>query len=376
MRSQKLIRKSFLHFFNHSKANWNGVSCLALGIILFSLTVASIADLEGIDRGSTTPEFDACAYQRFVLLYPDDEEDEQEEEAEEGFVQNFFMDWNTTEGKVVGARRFILRQEFQIEIDRINGVCKLQPKQLNKLAIASKGGVKKALKDWQQKTLARFEAFNGNQENDVEREPVEEEKYTDISAIDDQTLQLADNGFFGDVQNDTVANNSLWKKTLNSTLSKEQKDAWKAFITEQREVKREMMADATIASLNLKIGLTAEQKVEFTELVRPEILEAKLEMVENVASQYENYLYLYYASKVKNSKLKKILTESQMQLWKLTVSTAKQYGSLFERDNRVVRRNGNVWDQQGFELTMFIESAVEFVEELADFAVSIFKGRR
>lgn len=373
MRSQKLIRKSFLHFFNHSKANWNGVSCLALGIILFSLTVASIADLEGIDRGSTTPEFDACAYQRFVLLYPDDEEDEQEEE---GFVQNFFMDWNTTEGKVVGARRFILRQEFQIEIDRINGVCKLQPKQLNKLAIASKGGVKKALKDWQQKTLARFEAFNGNQENDVEREPVEEEKYTDISAIDDQTLQLADNGFFGDVQNDTVANNSLWKKTLNSTLSKEQKDAWKAFITEQREVKREMMADATIASLNLKIGLTAEQKVEFTELVRPEILEAKLEMVENVASQYENYLYLYYASKVKNSKLKKILTESQMQLWKLTVSTAKQYGSLFERDNRVVRRNGNVWDQQGFELTMFIESAVEFVEELADFAVSIFKGRR
>jgi len=212
-----------------------------------------------------------------------------------------------------------------------------------------------------------------NAEDDDDREPVEEKTYTDASDIDSQTLQLASNAYTSNVRNETTATNSFWKKTLKSTLSKGQKEIWDEFITEQRTVKREKMADAAIEKLNFEFGLTPDQKEEFIELVRPEMLKAKLEMVETVGKHYESYLYLYHASKVKESKLKAVLTKAQMQRWKMVVSTAKGYASWFE--DRPARRGArNVWERQGFGVMSLLKSAGSVADAIIDFGSKLFKS--
>ena len=128
----------------------------------------------------------------------------------------------------------------------------------------------------------------------------------------------------------TIVNSTFWKKTLNSTLSKEQKETWENFVTEQLEHKREKMADAAIASFNIEFGLTLEQQEAFAELVRPKLLGIKLKTIETIGRKYERHMYSYYASKASKSEIEKIFTKAQMQQWKITVSTAKYHRSWFE----------------------------------------------
>jgi len=358
----------------HCRSRHFSIVCFLLCAILFAVSISLVAGDREFDRGDTEWGTQGCHL--VVLVQPDDDDEDEEEEEEEDPVQDIFVRWNTTEAKVFGARRFLLKKEFQIELERVNAVCKLEPKQIKKLEIASKGGVKKALKDWKKVTLPRFGINLNGADVDEDREPVEEKVYTDSSDIDSQTMQLASNAYSSNVKEATAANNTFWKKTLKTTLSKEQKEVWEAFVTEQRELRRATMADAAIEKLNFKFGLTPEQKKKFVELVRPEILKAKLELVESVGMHYERYLYLYQVSKVSDTKIEKVLTEAQMQQWKLVVSTARNYGSMFEdRPARQRRRaNRNVWDRAGFGLTDLLESVGAVADALEDFGNRIFKS--
>ena len=376
MNSRKLFQMSVLHcLLRHCKTHRGVIARLVIcAILLCTILLASIVEQDQFAPYVVDSALESQEYHLVVCLQDEDEDDDDDDEP----APDRFANWNTTEAKVFGARRFILKQEFQMELDRINAVCKLEPKQIKKLNIASKGGVKKALKEWRKKTLTQFGMFNQNginAEDDADREPIEEKTYKDASDIDTQTLQLASNAYTSNVRNETIANNSFWKKTLESTLLKEQKDVWEDFITQQRKVKREEMADAAIEKLNFELALTPEQKRAFIELVRPEMLEAKLELVENVGKHYENYLYLYHASKVKESKLKKVLTKAQLQRWKIVVSTTKNYSSWFEdRPARV--RNWNVWERQGFGVTALLEVTGAVADAITEFATRIFKNAR
>jgi len=364
---------------SRSLAHWANTVCFAACAILLLLSLAFVVAERKSERGGEVASFFETQNRHLVVLRVpvDDEEDEDEEEEDDGNVAagNFFANWNTTEAKVYGAKRFLLKQEFQIELDRVNSVCGLEPKQIKKLEIAAKGGVKKGLKDWKEKTMSRFGGINGNQPDDdaPEQESVEEETYTNVADIDRQTLQLVNNGFMVSAHVETVANNKLWAKTLSSTLSQQQKKAWKDFIVELRESKREKMADATVESLNVTLGLTLTQKDEFAKLIRPEMMKAKLEMVETIGKYYEHHMYVYYASKAKQPKLKEILTDAQMQRWNLETTTAETYKSWFDPAPQR-RADANRWQRQGFGLMALLEAAGSIADQFTDF-FNRFLGR-
>ena len=216
MKSSNLCPMSVLNsLLWHFRIHRVSIVCFAVCAILFALTISFVAGGREVERGDVDSVFktEAQSCRLVVLLQPDDDEDEEDEEEEEA---DPFTPWRTTEAKVLGARRFVLKQQFQIEVDRVNGVCKLEPKQLKKLQVASKGGVKKVLKEWRKTTLQRFGRVNRNGANDDDREPVEEKVYTDVSEIDQQTLQLASNAY--NTTEVTTANNEFWKKTLTMCL--------------------------------------------------------------------------------------------------------------------------------------------------------------
>ena len=273
MISRKLFRMPVLHrLFRHCKIHCVAIACLVACAILFSSAVRQ----DKIEPNAAKSVFESQRCHLVVFRQDGDEDVEVEEPT-----PVIFELWATTESRTLGAKRFILKQEFQIEIDRLHSVCRLEPKQLKKFEIASKGGIKKGVEDW---TTALYKKVTGykNPLDDPDREPIEEERYTDISEIDAQTLHLASNGFFNEVRPKTIVNSTFWKKTLNSTLSKEQKETWENFVTEQLEHKREKMADAAIASFNIEFGLTLEQQEAFAELVRPKLLGIKLKTIETI----------------------------------------------------------------------------------------------
>lgn len=375
MISRKLFQMPVLHgLFRHSQIHWVAIVCFVACAILFS----SVVRQKQLEPSFEEPVFDSQACHLVVLLQDDDDEgDDEDDDVDDEPAPDLFANWGTTEAKVLGAKRFLLKQEFQMELDRVNAVCSLEPKQIKKLEIASKGGVKKSLKDWRKKILTQFGMLNRNgmnAEDDDKREPVEEEQYTDVDDINQMALLLASNEYVSNVNNETTPNNSFWKKTLKSTLSKDQKKVWDDFITEQRKAKRKKMAEAAIEKLSFELGLTPDQKGKFAELVLPEIQKAKLETVETIGKHYESHLYLYHASKVKESKLKLVLSSAQMQKWKAVSVASKQYASYFE-DKPVRRANGNLWERQGFGLTAFLEAAADFFEAVVDIGNRIFKGQ-
>lgn len=264
--------------------------------------------------------------------------DDVEEDAQQ--AQDVFATWQTTERKVMGAKRFLLQQEFQVEIERVQSICELDSKQIKKIEIAAKGGVKKMLNEWKTESLQMFGFDRSGKER--KSKPIKEKKYFDVSEIDSQTMQVAGDGFMSHAVNKTVSSNMFWIKTIKSTLNQSQYKTWETFISDQRKAKRKAMVKSNIETLNLKLGLTPEQKPAFANLVRPKMMKAKLEIVENVGRYYEPFLYYYYASKASDSQLKKILSEAQLQHWKMTVGPAKNYGSMFDDNNAVAQRAGGV----------------------------------
>ncbi|MDB2686074.1 hypothetical protein N9Y42_02580 [Mariniblastus sp.] len=227
--------------------------------------------------------------------------------------------------KMQAAKRFQLTQTFQVEVEELTRVSNLDSKQQKKLSIAAKGGVKKLLAKWGEKRGIDLDA-DGQKKSETDDEKVE---ITDADQIDEQTLMMMDM----DANNMSPFNaekpleNPFWKKTVAKVLTSEQLATLKTFREEQAKAKKAAQIVTMMQILNAELGLSPTQSDELQRLIKPQIDAAKpLSM-----ALYDMFMTLYYASKVEEDALKKLLSEAQHQKWKMLMLPMKQFGQMLDQ---------------------------------------------
>ena len=317
------------------------------------VAVAAVADDE--DDESEDDEEDDFEDEDFK-----NEEDDFEDEEEENVVVNR---WGTTMPKMEGAKKFILEQDFLSEIDQVNQICELTAKQKTKLKIASRGAVKKQVKKWKTQAAQQFGnmglANNMDDDDDDEDDKKKKKKkraakpvvYEKASEIDAQTMQLVSNMWGGSIIKESSTESAFWKKALRSTLTKEQLKTFNQHRQQQDDIRRAKVAEATVETLCYELRLTDEQKAAYSELVLPEVMQAK----QNVAAMYEKHVLYYYATKASKSKVKKILSEAQFQKFEVMTNYSKQLGPMVEQQN--VQVAGGMDEDTQLVSSLFFEVA-------------------
>jgi len=91
--------------FRHYKFLWVAIACFTVCTIPFS----SVLRQDRIEPSVGKPALESLKC-HLVACRQDDDEEEEEDEP----VPDLFENWGTTESKVLGARRFVLKQEFQM----------------------------------------------------------------------------------------------------------------------------------------------------------------------------------------------------------------------------------------------------------------------
>lgn len=286
------------------------------------------------------------------------------DEEDEPAAVNMINNWGTSKEKVYGAKKFLLEQDFAVEVEQAIAVCELDDRQLKRLKIASKGAIKKAFEKWKKTGLQQFGMALGNAANGDDEEEEEEitpEVYTDADDIDMQTMQLA-SGMMNPFQNEIPSDSKFWKKALKASIGDEQHQILMKHRADRDQLKREKNVTATIEALAFELRLSDEQKQAFSELVSPKMLKARTD----IGPMYEQYVLYYYASKASKSKLKKILSKAQLQKWKSAIGPAKQIGQMMEMQNA---QNDDEDDEAGGtwgEAEALIEAAGDAVEGVAE----------
>ena len=261
----------------------------------------------------------------------EDEDDDEEFENDEDFMNN---PWRIDERKLFAAKRFQLERQFAIKIVEIDNVCGLDKKQKLKLKIASKGAVEKALtaftKQWNEQ-LKQFGNFNQQQNNDDEKKKKRKKKkkkrfvVNKVDEIDPQVFQMMDQNFMGGVVKPDVAEVPMWHRTVKKMLNDEQKKKLEARVEELKLARRNSRADSFIAIMRSKLALSDSQLDEFDKLVRPNFLKKDIE----TNWQYEHMATLYLGSKFNKTKMKKLLSEDQYLILRLTVKPSETYAAFF-----------------------------------------------
>ena len=252
-----------------------------------------------------------------------DEADEAEEPNQQAaMMANMGMDPK----KMQAAKRFQLTQTFQVEVEELTRTLDLESKQRKKLSIAAKGATKKLLDQWGKKRGMNQNAA-GADESETSDEDVE---ITDADEIDEQTLMMMDMNNGNPFGAQAPLQNPIWKKMLTKVLTKEQLSTLKTIRTERTKAKKAAQIATMMHILNNEIGLSPAQSGELQQLITPHVDAAKpVSMV-----LYDMFLTLYYASKVDETALKKVLSDAQHQKWKLLMIPMKQMGVMLEQQDK------------------------------------------
>ncbi len=290
------------------------------------------------------------------------------DEEDEPDAVDMINNWGTSKEKVYGAKKFLLEQDFAVEVEQVIEVCDLNDRQLKRLKIASKGAIKKAFEKWKKTGLQQFGMALGNAGNEDDEEQEEEEEitpevYTDADDIDMQTMQLA-GGMMNPFQNEIPTNSKFWKKALKASIGDEQHQILMKHRADRDQLKREKNVAAAVEAFAFELRLSDEQKQAFSELVSPKMLKARTD----IGPLYEQYVLYYYASKASKSKLKKILSKAQLQKWKSAIGPAKQIGQMMEMQNAQNDDDEDDDEAEGTwgEAEALIEAAGDAVEGVAD----------
>ena len=295
----------------------------------------------------------------------EDDDDDEDAVAAVGALGN----WGTTKAKVLGAKKFMLEQDFAVAVAEAIDLCELDERQLKKLKIASRGAIKKSFEKWKNKGMQQFGIGNFGNADDDEEEEVTPKVYTDADDIDMQTMQLA-SGMFNPFNKEIPTESKFWKKALKASLGEEQHQKLMKYRTERDQLKKEKNVAAAIETLAFEMRLPDETKQAFSKLLTPKMLEGDFS---RVGPMYEIYVLYYYASKASKSKLKKILTKAQLQKWKSAIAPAKQIGQMFENQN--AQNNAGDEEDSDWEETMsFLQDLDNAVDEVVEDVVNFMEG--
>lgn len=290
-------------------------------------------------------------------------------------VGGMVANWGTTKAKIFGAKKFLLKQAFEVEVEQAIEICELDERQLKKLKIASRGAAKKAYEKWKTKGLQQMgigNFGNANADDDADEEEITPEVYTDADDIDAQTLQIADGMMFNPFQREIPTESKFWKKALKASLGDEQNQKLMKHRAQQDLLKREKAAEAAVEAFAFELRLSDKKKQAFKELVMPKMLECET----SIGPMYEQFVLYYYASKASKSKLKKILSKAQLQKWKSAIGPAKQIGQMIEmqngQNNDEDEVRGGDWEETMSFLVELDNAVDDVVEGVTDFVEGVF----
>ena len=271
-------------------------------------------------------------------------------------------------GKALGAKRFQLKHVFANEIRMMELACNLDAKQKLKLKIGAKGAVKKLadkwLKDnemnlgWMLNDGGPVGLAGPDEDEDEEKKKEDDEivvkEITDLDEVGDNMLMAVVMDDYGNPFTAKHPEDSFfWKKIVKSVLTEEQQKQFVEFKTKRVDQKKELVLNLLVQNLVIELSLDGEQEQKIRELVRPKLMSAR-RIPSN--SFLEPYIYYYYASKVRTSELKKLLSDVQLQQWKIFMAPTKQIGEMVEMENM----GGNGGMEEGLG-GMVIEMVVESI---------------
>lgn len=262
------------------------------------------------------------------------------------------------------------QQYMSITIDNIDRLCKLDEDQKKKLAIASKGAIDRTMDKWK-KQMAQMQgqiqwgggmmAAEGLLVEDVALpEVAEEAKAEDPPAdvaipqpaipepvqVEVQIAQenigiaiaqdvqmvgpaIAFNGPFGGVamdvnQTSTVANETLWTKTVAKVLTEEQKATFKAAEEKRRLFRRQVAVDAVVSKIDAELVLSEEQRTQVTELVNKAVGHQFSVQENGLNTDYSHSNGMTAIQRIPKAQMAKLLSKTQMARWN---EFRRQYGA-------------------------------------------------
>ena len=262
------------------------------------------------------------------------------------------------------------QQYMSITLDNIDRLCKLDEDQKKKLAIASKGAIDRTMDKWK-KQMAQMQGqvqwgggMMGAQEILLEGpalpeaaeeakaedpaaeiaipqpaipEPVQIEvqiAQEDIGIAIAQDVQMVGpavvwNGPFGGVAMDvnqisTVANESLWTKTVAKVLTDEQKAAFKAAEEKRRLFRRQSAVDAVVSKIDAELILSEEQRTQITELVNKAVGHQFSVQENGLTADYSHSNGMTAIQRLPKAQMTKLLSKTQMARWN---EFRRQYGA-------------------------------------------------
>lgn len=265
-----------------------------------------------------------------------------EGEAIPAQVLGFAMGFDPS--KMQAAKRFHLTQVFQVEIERIERICQPTPQQVAKLRIAAKGAVKKLTAEWWKKVgrqvggvLQPGGGDNANAEDAAENDAAETEvaeetaeaEIKDASEIDDNLAQMIimemDNPFRTKLPEEHPA----WTKLVDGILSSEQAQSLANHKVEIAAQRRANILNTLMGNATVELGLTNEQQVQIREVFQPHLANAEFDCL----PFYESFLGMYYASRVTDEELAKVLSPAQVQKLRIFFMPAKQIGDMMAQED-------------------------------------------
>jgi hypothetical protein len=240
---------------------------------------------------------------------PDDEDLQQDEPEQEGhmavnvnWLQQFDMIVFSSNGGVPEARSR-LETRFKVQLDELDRTCELSDAQKRKLLLAASGDSKRffgQVSELRRKFEASLPNQNGNPFNDL---------WQQVGPL--QTKFQA--GIYGP--------DSLYIKTIRSTLNTEQMARYRAMLDSRKRINGEAQLLGAVAAMERSAPLDSQQHEKLVALLREELADLP-DLNGDNASWLHGQL-----SKIPEEKMRAIFDERQ---WELLKRVGNQFGDVQE----------------------------------------------
>jgi hypothetical protein len=225
-----------------------------------------------------------------------------------------FNHWLYNNGEGDDVARTKLRTHLTLQIDELARACRLTDAQREKLRLAGQGD------------LARFFGRVAIKRKELQDKEYDQNKINDIF----QQLRPLQTAYNAGI----LEENSLFAKTIATTLDPDQRATYEAAERERRRFRYQARVELIVLRLGRTLGLTSQQHRKLVDLI---VAETKLP---RKSGQYDQYIVMVQARKLPKEKLTAILDEAQMRVFEQHLNQARGI-------EQFLKQNGYLDDDDG-----------------------------
>ncbi len=230
---------------------------------------------------------------------------------------------NYSKARFTAAKKFLIAQELNANIDLLERICQINKKQKMKLSIAAKGLSTKMADEWMEGYGERFRNLFGRAAKGEKADKDEEDEivYKDVDDIDLATLnrvQTTGNKIY--LGEKGPAEHKEWRKVLEQVLTADQLGVYRNYDAKRKAKIRDALLAVAVNLLDSRMDLSDDQLEKIKTLLKPELAKFKRPSTRIV---YMSYITIYGLLQIDEKQIKEILTPAQQQQWKALVNPYK-----------------------------------------------------